>query len=109
MFTNKYYVLNPELILENETHKLLWGFEVQMDNLISAGGPDLLTVNKKKKKKKRTCRIVNFAVSADPRVKLKESENKISAETLLENLKENKLDNESDGDYNCNWGVRYSH
>ena len=28
------------------------------------------------KKKKRTCRIVNFAVSADHRVKLKESENR---------------------------------
>ena len=28
---------------------------------------------KKKKRKKRTCRIVNFAVPADHRVKLKES------------------------------------
>ena len=26
---------NPESVLENETHKLLWDFEVQMDFLIS--------------------------------------------------------------------------
>ena len=30
--------------------------------------------NNKKRKKKRTCRIVDFEVSADHRVKLKESE-----------------------------------
>ena len=31
---------------------------------------------KKRKKKKRTCRIVNFAILADHRVKLKESKRK---------------------------------
>ena len=33
---------NPESVLENETHKVLWDFEVQMDHLISARRPDLL-------------------------------------------------------------------
>ena len=48
---------NPESIRENETHKLLWDFEVQMYHLISARQPDLVIVktknNKKKKKKKK--------------------------------------------------------
>ena len=26
----------PESVLENEMHKLLWDFEIQMDHLISA-------------------------------------------------------------------------
>ena len=45
--TNKWYMLNPEPLPENETHKLLWNFEIQMDHLISARQPDLVIVNKK--------------------------------------------------------------
>ena len=47
---------NPESVLENEAHKILWAFEIQTDNLISAGRSDLMIVNpyqKKKKKKKK--------------------------------------------------------
>ena len=33
--------------MENETHKLLWDFEIQMHHLISTRRPDLLTVKKK--------------------------------------------------------------
>ena len=52
-----------------------------MDHQISAKRPDLIIINKKKKekkkkKKKRTCRIVDFAVPADHRIKLKECETK---------------------------------
>ena len=43
-----------------------------MDHLISARWPDLIIINKKE----RTCRIVEFAVPADHRVKFKESEKK---------------------------------
>ena len=57
---------NPESVLENEMHKILWEFEIQTDYLISARRPDLVIVNIKK----RTCRVVAFAVP----VKLKESE-----------------------------------
>ena len=64
---------NPASVLENETHKLLWDFLIQTDDLISDLRPDLIIINKKKKKE-RTCRIVEFAVPADHRVKLKESE-----------------------------------
>ena len=40
--------------------------EIQTNQLISAGRPDIIIINKKE----RTCRIVDFAVSADHRVKL---------------------------------------
>ena len=33
---NKWYMHNPEPVLENDTHKLLWDFDIQMDHLISA-------------------------------------------------------------------------
>ena len=44
---------------------------MRVDHLNSTRRPDIVTVNKKKK---RTCRIVDFAVPADCRVKLKEGE-----------------------------------
>ena len=62
------YIL--ESVLENRTHKLLWDFEIQTDDQISARRQDLMIINKKK----RTCRIVDFAVPADHKVKLKECE-----------------------------------
>ena len=46
--TNKWYIHNPESVLENERDKILWDFEIQMDHLISARWPDLVIVNKKR-------------------------------------------------------------
>ena len=65
---------NPESVLENETHKILWNFEIQTDHVVSARQPDLVRVKKKKKKKakKWTSGIVNFSVPADHRVGIKE-------------------------------------
>ena len=57
---NKWYVNNPESVLENETHKLPWDFEIQKDHQISARRPDLNIIIKE-----RTYRIVNSAVPAD--------------------------------------------
>ena len=37
---------NPAPVLENDTHKLLWDFDIQMDHLISARRPDLIITNK---------------------------------------------------------------
>ena len=68
--TNRWYMHNPESVLKNETRKILWDFEIQTDHLISARRPDLIIINNKE----RTCRIVEFAVWADHRVKLKENE-----------------------------------
>ena len=34
--TNKWYIHSPVSVLGNETHKLLWDFEIPTDHLISA-------------------------------------------------------------------------
>ena len=70
---DKWYMHNPAPVLENDTHKLLWDFDIQTDHLISARGPDFIIINKKKKKRKKE-NLVDFAVLADHRIKLKESE-----------------------------------
>ena len=49
--------------------KILWDLEIRTDHLILIKRPDLMIVHTKK----RTCRIVDFAVPDDHRVKLKES------------------------------------
>ena len=70
--TNKWYIHNPTSVLENDTHILLWNFEIQTDPQISAQRLDFIIINKKR----RTCKIVNFAVKADHRIKVKECEKK---------------------------------
>ena len=71
--TNKWYMHNPVPVLENYSHKLLWDFNIQTDHLIPARRLDLIIINNKKK---RICKIVDFAVSEDHRINLKESEKK---------------------------------
>ena len=72
--TNKWYMYNPATVLENDTHKLFWDFNIQTDHLIPIR-PNY-NQQKKKKKKKRTCKIVDFDVPDDHRIKLKECEKK---------------------------------
>ena len=45
---NKWYIHNPEPVLENDTCKLLWDFDIQTDHLISAWRPGLIIINKKR-------------------------------------------------------------
>ena len=81
---------NPAPVLENAAHKLLWDFNKQTDHLIPSRWPDLIIINnkkKKKKKKKRTCKIVEFAVPVDHRIKLKECEKKDKYLDLARELK----------------------
>ena len=73
---------NPESVRENEMDKLLWNLEIQTNHLISTRRPDLVI-----RTKKRTCRLVNFAVLADHRVKLKESEKSNKYLNLTRELK----------------------
>ena len=55
---------------------------------ISARRPDLIIINKKKKKKKKKiCKIVDFAVPADHRIKLKECEKRDKYLDLARELK----------------------
>ena len=62
---------NPAPILENDTHKIIWDFNIQTDHLIS----------------KRNCKIVDFAVPADHKIKLKECEKKDKYLDLARELK----------------------
>ena len=77
---------NSAPVLENDTHKLLWDFNIQTDHLIPARRPDLIIINKKKKKKKN-CKIVDFAVPVDHRINLKKSEKKDQYLDLARELK----------------------
>ena len=43
---------NPAPVLQNDTNKLLWDFEIHTDHLISAKRPDLIIIKKKKEKKR---------------------------------------------------------
>ena len=71
---------NPTSVLENETHKLLWDFGIQTGHLISVRRPDLIVI-------KRNFKIVDFALPADNRIKLKENENKDKYLDLVLELK----------------------
>ena len=44
---------NTAPVLEKDTHKLLWDFDIQTDHLISARRPDLIIIKKEKKKEKK--------------------------------------------------------
>ena len=46
--TNKWYMHSPSAVLENDTHKLLWDFDIHTDHLISANRLDLIIINKKR-------------------------------------------------------------
>ena len=76
--TNKWYMHNPAPVLENDSHKLLWVFNIQTDHLILARRPDLIIINKKKT---RICKIVDY------RINLKESEKKDNYLDLARELK----------------------
>ena len=53
----------PESLQENETHKILWDFEIQTDCQIFTKRPDPVLINKKK----RTCHLVDFDIPGDHR------------------------------------------
>ena len=74
---------NPAPVKENATHTLLWDFNIQTDHLIPARRPDLIIINKIK----RISKVVDFAVPADHRIKLKECEKRDKYLDLARELK----------------------
>ena len=74
---------NPAPVVENDTLKFQWDFNIQTDHLIPARRPDLIIINKRK----RICKIVDFAVPTDHRIKLKECEKKDKYLDLARELK----------------------
>ena len=91
----------PAHVLENNTHKLQWGFDINTDHLILTRRPDLIIINKKKK---RICKIVDFAAPADHRIKLKKCEKKDKYLNLAWELKKT-MEHAGDNYTNCNWCV----
>ena len=84
-YANKWYMHNPAPVLENDTQKLFWDFDIQTDHLISARRRDLIIINRKKK----ICKIVDFVVPADHRINLKECEKRDKYLNLARELEKN--------------------
>ena len=93
---------NPAAVQENDTHKLLWDFDIQTDHLISARRPDLKVINKKKE----NLQNLDFAVPADHRIKLKESEKKDKYLDLARELKKT-VEHEGDDFTSRDCYIRY--
>ena len=70
-------------ITNNNNKKILWDFDIHTDHLISARRPDLIIINQRK----WTCKIVDFSVPADNRIKLKKCEKKDKYLDLARKLK----------------------
>ena len=47
MMMIKWHTHNPEFVLENETQKILWDFEIQTNPVIPARRPDVEMIDKK--------------------------------------------------------------
>ena len=97
----KWYMHNPAPVLENDTPMRLWH---------TNGSPNLgqkTKPNDNKRKKKRICKIVDFAVLADHRIKLKECEKKDKHLDLAWELKKT-MEHEGDNYTNCDWCFWYS-
>ena len=84
-------------------YKILWGFKIQTDHLISSRQPNRVN----KKKETGAYRIVDIAVPADHKVNQEKVKSEISTQTLLNNLKKT-MEHKDDGDTNCNWPATYS-
>ena len=70
-------------VQENERHKILWDLKIQTD----PGKKTRPSDNYQKKKKENTCCLVNFAVSVDHKVKIKENKNRHKYLDLARELK----------------------
>ena len=64
---DKWHEHEPESVLQNEDHKILWYFSNQTDHVIEARRLDLVVVDKKE----RSCKIIDFAVTGDSRIEEK--------------------------------------
>ena len=69
------------------THINSYGTLTKNRSLNLGQKPDLIIINNNNNNKKRTCKLVNFVVLADYRIKLKESEKKDKYLDLARELK----------------------
>ena len=74
---------NSVAVLENETHKLLWDFNIQTDCQILARRPNLIIINKKRELEK----LRNLLSQLTTEENRKNVKRRISTTTLLWNMK----------------------
>ena len=79
-----WYMHNPASVLENDIHKLLWDFNIQIDHLISTRRPGLIIINKKKENL-QNCRL--YCPGWPQNKTRKNVKREITTSTLLENWK----------------------
>ena len=104
----KWYLHNPESVLENATHKTLgFGDINRLSNLGQTTRPSYRKKKQQQQQQKRTCWIMDFAVPADHRVKLKKTKKRDKYQDLARELKKETMEYESYGETNCNWCTRY--
>ena len=84
------------MVLKNETHKILWDFEIQTDHQISVRRSDLVIANKKEN-------LLNSGLyrSVWPQNKTEEREKRDKYLDLAKGLKKT-VEHESDGNTDCN-------
>ena len=96
---------NPESVLENETHKLFWDFEIWTDHLI---------LDRPSERHKESENLPNCELGCSDRPQSKiegKGKREISTLTLLGDWKKNKqtMEHETNGDTNCNQCAWYRH
>ena len=68
--SNKWYQHEPEAVVEDDHHKILWDFTIQTDRKITARRPDIVVINKDTK----SCHIIDVAIPGDARIVTKQEE-----------------------------------
>ena len=94
---------NQESVLENDTYKFFWDFDILTDLLISARRPDFIIIIKD-----RTCRIVDVAVPPWPQSKIETMRKKGLVPWTCKGI-EKTVEHERDDYTNCNWFSCYNH
>ena len=95
--TKKWYMHKQATLPNNDTHKLLWDFDIQTDYLINN--------NNKKKENLQNC---PHAVPADHRIKLKVCKKNDKYIDLSRELEKKTMEHEGDRYTNCDWCFWYS-
>ena len=79
---------NQAVVQENDTHKLLWDFDIETDHLISARRPDLIKINgKNNNKEKEFAKLSTWLSRLTTEQNWKNVKRMISTWTLLGNRK----------------------
>ena len=85
----------PECVIENEAHEIVWDFDIKTYHPIPSRRQNLVFNTKKE----RTNKLVDFAVPAHNRMKIKENEKIKKYLDLARELK--KLEYQGDSDTIC--------